>query len=51
MLPHAVSLALVTYRIYVQGKIAPSWSEDFTAMISMIMRPTFNQARSDLPED
>ncbi len=51
MLPLAVSHAPATYRICVQGKISPTWSEDFTSMISMIMQPTFNQARSDLPKD
>jgi hypothetical protein len=38
-------------RICVQGKSAPSWNEDFTTMISMIMQPTFNQARAYLRED
>jgi len=51
MLPLAVSPAPTNDQFCVQGKIARTWSEDFTSMISMIMQPTFNQARSDLPAD
>jgi hypothetical protein len=51
MLPHAVSPAPANDQFCLQDKIALTWSEDYTSMISMIMLPTFNQARSDLPED
>jgi hypothetical protein len=51
MLLLAVSPASSNDQFCVQGEIAPTWSEDLTAMISVIMQPTFNQARSDLPED
>jgi hypothetical protein len=51
MLPLAVSHAPANCRICVQSTIALTWSADITAMMSMIMQPTINQARSYLPED